>query len=101
MNNRKEFIKKIKSLTPRKDQIGMNNPAYAFGWVDAVNTIAKLVTDEDIACVRLSSEKIDELWDNFCEEIPDDSEIVLAMRKTRKMNKSRFIDAVGSLTDEA
>lgn len=46
MNNRKEFIEKIKSLTPTKDQVGMNNPAYAFGWVDAINTIAKLVTDE-------------------------------------------------------
>lgn len=101
MNNRKEFIEKIKSLTPTKDQIGMNNPAYAFGWVDAVNTIAKLVTDEDLACVRLSSDKIDELWDNFCQDVPDDPERVLAMRGTRKMNKSRFLDAVGSLTDEA
>lgn len=101
MNNRKEFIEKIKSLTPTKDQIGMNNPAYAFGWVDAVNAIAKLVADEDLACVRLSSEKIDELWESFCQDVPENHERVLAMRGTRRMNKTRFLDALGSITDEA
>ena len=54
-----------------------------------------------IPILRLSSEKIDELWDSFCEDVPDDPERVMAMRGTRRMNKSRFLDALGSITDEA
>jgi len=52
MENKEKFIKDIKGLLPTQEQIGFNNPAYAFGWVDAVNAIGKLVKESDsLPCV--------------------------------------------------
>ena len=55
MENKEKFIKDIKGLLPTQEQIGFNNPAYAFGWVDAVNAIGKLVKESDsLPCVSKS-----------------------------------------------
>ena len=42
-----KFIKKIKALMPTEEQTHPNNPAYAFGWVDAINATVKLVKESD------------------------------------------------------
>lgn len=68
---------------------------------DVFDIVSRIVDSAFLPPVRLSSEKIDELWENFCQDVPDDPERVLVMRGTRRMNKSRFIDALGSITDEA
>jgi len=42
------LIKGIKALMPTKEQTHTNNPAYAFGWLDAINATEKLVKNYDL-----------------------------------------------------
>ena len=56
----------------------------------------------DLFSVRFSSEMIEELWDKYCYEVPDDDTVkVHGLISTKQMNRRRFIEAISSITDEA
>lgn len=48
----KDLIKKIRAVEPTKEQTKDRTPEYAFGWVDSLNAITKVVKNNiDLAIV--------------------------------------------------
>ncbi len=90
-----EFIKNIKALEPTKEQIGLENVPYAFGWVDAINAVESLVKESDsLPCVRMSLPSIKDVKEEFQEESQKNMKrpIVIKDKKWKWLDESHPVN---------
>jgi N-acetyl-anhydromuramyl-L-alanine amidase AmpD len=69
-----KFIKEVKALMPTEEQAHPNNPAYAFGWVDSINAVVKLVKESDFI----------PLVSNSCHCVIDEEENIVQLYSTKE-----------------